>query len=353
MGNVPKEVMVYKSSELIEARYRMTSTAQKIAATVIGRVDPTGKEPLPQFKMTLPELVELSGIPREVINRSIGKYTKELKAIVVELRAHDGISYIQLGLFRKFQFEKDKILHIQFEEELERHIRDFSGNFTKYQLAQLQDLNSGFAVRLYEILRKAHNMSKPETSVTFYEKSIEDLRAMLGVKPGAYDGRFDLFRRNVIEKPQKELEEKTDLKFDFEPIRHGRKIGAIKFIVRHNYNFQPSQDEVIEGEVIPKVSQEQFNQLRTAVPAFSEKEAGYLVANFEKEQLAATGLAYMQAVMSGTKIEKPGPYFLAILRNQRREDEHWKSQQPTHFTTEEMLDTSWADDFQFQFEDDV
>lgn len=312
------KTLVYKSNELIEGRYVLSAVAQKIAASVISRVDPRGDEPLPKFQMTIPELAELSGIRKDVLYRTISSYTKELKAIVIEVRKMGSDNYRQLGLFREFEFDSDqRILSIEFEGRLEEHIRDFSGNFTRYQLIQLRELDSKYSIRLYEVLRKAHNMNKPVNSVTAYEQPLENLRAMLGVKPTTYKGRFDLFRRNVLEVAQKELCEKTDLQFVFETIRKGRSIGAIKFFIRHNEQFA-EVDESIEGQLLlPEVDEAVLGMVKMMLPRIDDRDAVLLVAGYEKEELTEALFDLSRAALK-TKIEDHYQYLLGILKNKRK-----------------------------------
>lgn len=106
MSKQESTVLVCKSNELIEARYRLTAVAQKIAACTISRVNPTDHaNPLPSFKWSISELSEISGISQQVLRNKLADYTRELKSVVVELRRTDSNSYQQLSLFRVFTFD--------------------------------------------------------------------------------------------------------------------------------------------------------------------------------------------------------------------------------------------------------
>ena len=340
-------------NQLVEAQYGLSAPAQKLTAVLISKVNPLG-DTLPSFKLSMSEFSDLMGIRRQSAHEMVDNLTTELMQVFLDIRRPDSIkSFDKLTLFTRSRYDHDeKIVEFEFEPRLDHHLRDFSGNFTKYHVDQIKKLTSKYAIRLYEILRQAHPMNCSK-AITCTSIELDELKAMLGILADKKSYlRYSDFRRMVIVKAREQIRENTDLDFTFTGNRKGRKVSSITFHVRHNDQLKLAE-ETISGEVISSVNQEQFNQLTTAVPALSEKEAGYLVANFDKEQIAPAVMAYMQAVMSGVKIEKPAAYFLAILRNQIREDNHWKSKQPTNFTTEEMLDTSWADDFQFQFEDDA
>ena len=47
--------------------------------------------------------------------------------------------------------------------------------------------------------------------------------------------RFPDFRRFVLEKAQSEINELTDINMSFEPIKTGRKVTSIKFIIEEKF----------------------------------------------------------------------------------------------------------------------
>ena len=48
--------------------------------------------------------------------------------------------------------------------------------------------------------------------------------------------RFPDFRRFVLEKAQSEINELTDITIEFDPIKTGRKVTSIKFIIEEKYS---------------------------------------------------------------------------------------------------------------------
>ncbi len=328
-----KKELVYKSNRLIEGRYSLSAIAQKIAASVISRVDPTlpKNEPLPTFCMTIPELSRLTGVDRKVLYLTIRKYTRELKAIVIDIDSETKVnSYTQLSLFRRFYFDGDTMtLSIEFEELLGDHIRDFAGNFTRYQLSQLVGLKSRYAIRLYEILRKAHNMSQPDNAVTYYTKSVDDLRLMLGIEPNKYKNRFDSFRKNVIEKAQQEMADKTDLTFEFEGIRKNRKIDSLRFVVRNCARIDTIEDHKnpINGELLtPGFDEGLFIMVKQMIPHIPDDDAKIMVTGYDAPMLTEALLDLSRekarkAHNGEEPIHSEYAYLTKILKDKRKRQE--------------------------------
>ncbi len=348
---ISKDGVVYKSNKLIEGRYILSAAAQKIVASVISRVDPRPSKshvPLPTFRYSISELSKIAGVHKTGFYKNIRSYVRELKSIVVEVERADGKpGFVSLGLFRSFDFddESEGVLTVEFESRIEEHIRDFAGNFTRYQLIQLSGLVSRYSIRLYELLRKSHNLGKSQGSVSFYQKSVDDLRAILGVKKTAYSGRFDSFRVNVIDRAQNELKDKTDLQFDYQLIKGGRKVVAIKFIIRTNVQFVPI-DTPDEPRLLPADFDEgMLSMLKTIVPDVEDQDAVMIVTAYEKAFLTEALLTLSRmAAKPGFEFKKGRySYLRGILKTMRQEDEAAIEKAKDRAAPAGFSDTSWAE----------
>jgi hypothetical protein len=60
------------------------------------------------------------------------------------------------------------------------------------------------------------------------EVEVDQLREMLGLRSDQYK-LYSNFRDRILEPTQKELKAKADLYFEFDEIKYGRKVGAIRF----------------------------------------------------------------------------------------------------------------------------
>ena len=320
--------LVVKSNELIEGHYKLSAAAQKIAAALISKVNPDEKSQLPEFHFSIPEYAQFFGISNSVAYRMVHKTTLELKKIVITLRKRNSLSFMHVGLFSYCHYDEDKqTVGFRFEPLMEPHIKDFAQNFTQYQVVYIRNLKSGYSIRLYELLRKVHPM-KSKKQQAFYEIKIEELRNILGIYPEQYQ-RFDGFKHRVLNKAQSDLKDKTDLTFDFEPIRKGRKIGAIKFIIRHNRKMAlPEQDADI-----PALEQTLEDQLKAYFPdnilalVQDEFDSGRIERNLQYVQ--------EQQSLGSVDIKHPGKYLLKAIKEDYAKPPESKS------TIDKLLDTSW------------
>jgi plasmid replication initiation protein len=103
--------------------------------------------------------------------------------------------------------------------------------YTSYYLENIVRLKSYYSIRIYELLKQFQGKDLGG----WYKIKIEDLRERLGITQLQYT-RYNDFKRKVILQAQKELAEKTDIKFTFEEIKKGRKIETILFHILPNKN---------------------------------------------------------------------------------------------------------------------
>jgi len=97
--------------------------------------------------------------------------------------------------------------------------------FTSYQLQQASALRSIYSWRLLELLSR---FKKTGTA----EYTIEDFKASMDAPPSLSD--FGQVKRRIIDPAVKELQEKDGWLIDWEPIKAGRKVKAVRFTFKRN-----------------------------------------------------------------------------------------------------------------------
>ena len=143
--------------------------------------------------------------------------------------------------------EGGAFIDVVFEKALRPKLVDLKANFHSYQLSQLSNLNSFWAVRMYEILlHESHGGRKRRI-----EFGLDELKWRLRLRYRDKNNKlvnkypdFKNFRVRVLEKAQSQCNAYTDLSFEFEPIKEGRRVARIAFDV----SVINSRDQV---EVLP------------------------------------------------------------------------------------------------------
>jgi hypothetical protein len=146
-------------------------------------------------------------------------------------------------------------LVLEVSGRLKPFLLQLRGNYTTYELQNIPRLKSTYSIRLYELLSQYRLIGKR----TF---ELRDLMNKIGCSYAAYGH----FKHRVLSKSQKDLEEKTDLRFDFEEEKDGRKVVGVIFYIYPND---------------PKAGESQF-----LLPFMEEEFAGMKEKFFSNEVLS-------------------------------------------------------------------
>lgn len=294
---------------LLESATRLSLRDQKVILSVIGQISPDDEE-FKKYYVSIEQLEKLSGIDRNNLYRDIDAICTRLMTSVISIKEpenEDG--FLKVTWFSHARYSPKKS-HVEFSvsPELKPYLLKLKNNFTTYHLRQVVNLNSMYAIRLYELLRQFYPLKKARSGVTraFRELELEELRAYLGVPKGRYQ-KFAEFRRNVIDKCSIELEEKTDIVFDYESVRKGRKVSSLNFHIRHNEKPEAIESSVIEGEhqaagMAPEetvLDDFLINGIRNLIPEIADFELALIGRTYSKELISESVMDLFNAQISG------------------------------------------------------
>ena len=114
--------------------------------------------------------------------------------------------------------------------------------FTQYLLSQTAQLNSVYSARLYELLIQWRSTGKVPII------DLGDFREQLGIGINEYQ-RMHHFKARVLEPAIKEINEKTDIKAEYEQHKKGRIISGFSF--KFKKKSQPKSEKVLDSKRDP------------------------------------------------------------------------------------------------------
>jgi len=126
----------------------------------------------------------------------------------------------------------DGVLEIEFSHRLLRYLLEIKDKYLRYNIINIMSLSSKYVIRLYKILKDVFEKNTRYGNKVELELSIRELREKLEI-PKSYQYSSHIKKR-ILEKAKKELEEHTDIIFEYEEIKTGRKVTHLKFIIRPN-----------------------------------------------------------------------------------------------------------------------
>ena len=256
-----------KSNELINAMGKGTALSQKLFAIGMQHitVDKTNNVVATIYGSDL----------RKMFNSSSGSLYEHIEALCD--RQIKGATIFDWNLLMKDKENgkieahqvvtdasfKDGTLTLRYNNSLTDKIVNLQKNYTVLSLAETLSLKSVYSLRLYEMLKSAYDYKKAivkEDGEQVFEYNLTALKLDLGIINSGgskeiknelekdypdYDKidelaektgqtkykEYKIFNRNVLSKAKEELNKKTTLNVDYEPIKSGRRAVGIRFFV--------------------------------------------------------------------------------------------------------------------------
>ena len=221
-----RNFLVTKSNYFImNCSYDLSLEEQKLILTLASMVQPTDEE-FKAYNFKIADFIDLLGLETQTKYTEIPKLTKELMKKVFEIQ--EGNAILQVAWLSSARYEKGSgVVTLKFSPDLKPYMLKLKEKFTQYQLANILSMRSKYSPRIYEILKC--NEFKKQGHI---EIEVEELRKLLKA-----DNIYPLyadFKRKIIIQTQKELRKISDINFDFEEIKTGRKVTSLKFYIHSN-----------------------------------------------------------------------------------------------------------------------
>ena len=289
-----KSLSVRKSNDFISAKYKSTLLENQIMAIALTRIEvnATDKDASLEARLYPGELKKLVSDPTHIY--------RDLKKLSKSITGHTMFLEDGKGNFRAFSVVPnadyvDGVFIIKFNNVLRDHVLGLEKNYTSLELSVMTDFKKNASFRLYEVLKKeVYKIPKGERDASVeVEYNISELRFIIGlansddedVKKAVANGVADWdelydrldkkdkkyeewrdFHRRILKPAQEELLEKSDIRFDFEGIREGRRCRRVRFTIYRNIPKNP--DIIDERQRIIEANAKEFRQLEMPYDTF-------------------------------------------------------------------------------------
>ena len=128
------------------------------------------------------------------------------------------------------------MIELQFTDDVIPLITRLTEQYTEYDLKQVSELQSEYAIRLYELMMQWKSVGKTN------EIAIDDLRKKLGVKPEQYKQMCN-FKTRVLDHAVKQINEHTDITVNYEQHKTGKTITAVSFAFKKKKILDPAKNK--------------------------------------------------------------------------------------------------------------
>lgn len=213
--------VITQDNTLIEACYGLTLNEKRLLLIGISKINSqqmlNRNEPL-SFEVTAQDWLDAyPDSTNPARDMELGFKDLRNRGVTFKTRGRD--KYI-LWLDSTDHYYNEGRVRLNFGWTMSEYLQGMLDCFTTYDLLSIQKLTSIHSIRLYELLSqyKTHG---------FRVSTLDDIKFSLNLA-GCYPLWND-FNNKVLKKAVKELNDKSNYKVSYEPIKKGKKVHAVKF----------------------------------------------------------------------------------------------------------------------------
>jgi plasmid replication initiation protein len=267
---------VVKANALIEGRKTFSLLEMKLLLTVISQIKKEDKD-FERYRVNIQEFQKATNVKGKVYEQ-IRNTANTLKGKNIELETETG--HHQTSYFSDiFTYKNQGYIDCYISPFLKPYLLDLisRGNFTIYDIRNVINCKSVHSIRIYQLLKQYEKLGSRTITV-------EDLKFILGLDPGQYT-RWANFKARILESAKRELKKHSDIYFEYETKRRGRKIHSITFHIKKQRQQrlfdgkpEPSLDDAIPAAAYHKPADDKLHELEEA-----EKDAGPIPDEIKKK----------------------------------------------------------------------
>ena len=174
------------------------------------------------------ELEKLLGITKINQKDLESRLTNLMSSVIKVIDGRTNKGFKLISLFSLADCSKDENDCWQVELSFTQEAMEYFFNieeigYLRYKLRSIINISSRYSY-IFFIWLENNRFRK------CFDIDLEDLKQVLNCNDNSYS-EFKIFNNRILKKCQKELEEKTDIRYFYEPIKKGRKVVAIRFTI--------------------------------------------------------------------------------------------------------------------------
>jgi len=238
-----KNELVVKDNALINASYNLEVTEQRLILLAILNARETGNGITADSKLEIHAKdyasrfdISNDGAYKALKNAVLNLFDRQFSFKEQDKKGNVGT--VKSRWVSRIKYIDDSAtLEITFAPDVVPLITRLEQHFTSYQLKQVSQLTSKYAIRLYELLIAWREVGKTP------KIELEDFRSKIGVEDTEYTAMND-FKKRVLEPAIKQINKYTDITATYEQHKKGRLISAFSFSFKQKH--QPKIEKIVD-----------------------------------------------------------------------------------------------------------
>lgn len=314
ISNFDRSALVVRHNKIVESRHSLSLVEARFLLWIISQIKKEDSA-LKTYRISVKQWEAFCGMKP---SKNAYKHSMELvqKLTTRNVGIHDDKAkkyHFHPWFTRATYAYGEGFIEVRLNDNLQDLFLQLSREYTAISLEYALLLSSAYSIRVYDLLKQYYAIGERVIP-------LEKMRDMLDIKK-----KYPLFadvRRNVLEPAQKELSEKTDIRFEWNPVKTGRKVTAIHFsIFRNKPKITTENPEVKDPE-----KKRLFERLRAH--GVQEDRARATVSDYEADRVGWHIDFVEKELKAGRKIDNVGGFLCtAIKEDYRRQKSLFQEEQ--------------------------
>jgi plasmid replication initiation protein len=236
-------IVIFQHNNLIEARYSLTLQEKRLILWLISKIQPD-EEDFKKHELAVQEFMNLLELTGKANYKELQKVTLGLMKKVLVIKRPDERTLTQVNWINYAHYEEGTgRIQLAFSDAMKPFLLHLKSQFTAIEVTDLMQFKSIHAIRIYELLKQYEDIG--ERTLT-----IDEIKECCGVKGKLK--QYIEFEKYLLLIAQREINEKSDIHFEFERIKPSRKIEGIKFIISKNKAYEIRNNPTKETQEVKR-----------------------------------------------------------------------------------------------------
>ncbi|BDB03813.1 replication initiation protein [Clostridium botulinum] len=219
MDKLDKNYYIIQHNSLIQKKKYLNLNEQKVMlifASLIRMED----EEFKTYEIPANEIMDLLEVKNQSKYATLRDTIYSLASKPIKIESEKGFKVQPWFSYAEYE---NGIMRVEFNKRLKNELLQLKEYFTKYRLKNVLKMKSKYSIQVYELLRC--NLYKKTFILT-----VEELRSFFNLEK-KYKKYNDL-KKYTLQKALEEINNGTDISFEFEELKEGRKVTSIKFHIK-------------------------------------------------------------------------------------------------------------------------